>query len=117
MRFSRLVTRSIRLRCPRCGKRPLFRGWLAMHDDCSACHLSFVREPGFYLGTIYFNYGLTALIATIAYPLAVFWLKVPPQTAVAATLAFVCLFPLWFFRYARSLWLGFDHYFDPQRDA
>jgi hypothetical protein len=27
--------------------------------------------------------------------------------------AFCVLFPLWFFRYARSLWLGFDYYFDP----
>ena len=28
--------------------------------------------------------------------------------------AFSVLFPLWFFRYARSLWVGFDQYFDPQ---
>ena len=27
--------------------------------------------------------------------------------------AVAILFPLWFFRYARSLWLGLDQYFDP----
>jgi hypothetical protein len=27
--------------------------------------------------------------------------------------AFCVFFPLWFFRYARSLWLAFDEYFDP----
>jgi hypothetical protein len=39
---------------------------------------------------------------------------------VAGTLAFALLFPLWFFRYARSLWLGFDQFIDPrpgERDA
>jgi hypothetical protein len=30
-------------------------------------------------------------------------------------LAFVVLFPIWFFRYARALWLGFDQYMDPRR--
>jgi hypothetical protein len=29
-----------------------------------------------------------------------------------AALAFCVVFPLWFFRYARSLWLGMDHYVD-----
>ena len=32
---------------------------------------------------------------------------------VVIATAFCVLFPLWFFRYARSLWLGFDYYFDP----
>jgi hypothetical protein len=31
-------------------------------------------------------------------------------------MAFCLLFPLWFFRYARSLWLGLDYYFDPKDD-
>ena len=30
-------------------------------------------------------------------------------------LVFVLIFPLWFFRYARSLWLGFDQYMDPRQ--
>jgi hypothetical protein len=25
------------------------------------------------------------------------------------------MFPMWFFRYARSLWLGFDQYVDPRK--
>ena len=35
---------------------------------------------------------------------------------VSAT-AFCVLFPLWFFRYARSFWLGLDYYFDPPAAA
>ena len=26
--------------------------------------------------------------------------------------AFCVVFPMWFFRYARSLWLGMDHFVD-----
>ena len=67
MSFWRTVGRSCRLRCPRCGGSRLFRGWFTMWPECQHCHLPFVREPGFYLGSIYFNYGLTALVVTIAY--------------------------------------------------
>ena len=75
--------------------------------------MTYEREPGFFLGTIYFNYGLTALVATIAFPVMVFVLRVDQNVALPITMAFVLLFPLWFFRYARSLWLGFDQYIDP----
>jgi hypothetical protein len=36
------------------------------------------------------------------------------QQTLLVTLTFVVLFPIWFFRYARSLWLGLDSYLDPQ---
>jgi hypothetical protein len=87
-----------------------------MKPNCETCGFSFEREPGFYLGAIYFNYGLTALVATIAFPLLRFVAKLPPNTALLITLAFVGLFPLWYFRYARSLWLGFDQFIDPKED-
>jgi hypothetical protein len=60
------------------------------------------------------NYGLTALIAAVAYPLLSFNEIAAPNSVLIGTLLFVVLFPLWFFRYARSLWLGFDEYFDPR---
>ncbi|MEY4176819.1 MAG: hypothetical protein RLY70_393, partial [Planctomycetota bacterium] len=31
-----------------------------------------------------------------------------------AAFAFTVLFPMWFFRYARALWLGFDQMMDPR---
>jgi uncharacterized protein (DUF983 family) len=112
-RYFTLVWRALRLRCPMCGQGKLFRNWFGMHPACSHCGTSFVREPGFYLGSIYFNYGLTALITAVAYP-AMMFNGVPDKYLVPATLAFALLFPLWFFRYARSLWLGFDQYVDPR---
>lgn len=39
--------------------------------------------------------------------------ELPGGALLIGLTAFCVLFPLWFFRYARSLWLGFDQYFDP----
>jgi hypothetical protein len=91
----------------------MFISLFRMRERCPKCGAWFDREPGFYLGAIYFNYGLTSLAATVAYPLLTFGLAVHRRTALACLLVFVVLFPIWFFRYARSLWLGFDEYFDP----
>jgi len=32
---------------------------------------------------------------------------------LVVTLAFALVFPLWFFRYARALWVAFDELWDP----
>lgn len=111
--FWRTVGRSCRLRCPRCGRGRLFNGWFGMQPRCDSCGLDFLQEPGFYLGSIYFNYGLTALVVTIAYFALYFGSNLSSQAVLAGLFAYCILFPLWFFRYARSLWLGFDQYWDP----
>ena len=85
-----------------------------MHDRCPKCGASFEREEGFFLGSIYFNYGLTALVVAIAYPVLLFTQSVPAPWLMGGTLAFAILFPLLFFRYARSLWLGMDQFLDPR---
>lgn len=114
MTYRTAFHRALRLACPRCGKGRLFAGWFTMHPSCSHCQLPFHREPGFYLGSIYFNYGVTAILVTAAY-LTLWWTEWldPETTGLAAVAAVSVLFPLAFFRHARSLWLAFDHYWDP----
>ena len=85
-----------------------------MPAQCSHCGLRLERESGFYLGAIYFNYGLTALVVAVAYPLLTFVAGMDRQLALAGCLLFVLVFPVLFFRHARSLWLGFDELVDPQ---
>ncbi len=112
-----MVGRALRLRCPRCGGGALFNGWFRMQPQCDQCQLDFVREPGFYLGSIYVNYGLTAFIITGTY-FAIFFSDVLSQQATLWSLtAFAVLFPLWFFRYARAVWLAFDEFSDPAAPA
>lgn len=76
--------------------------------------MHFEREPGFYLGAIYFNYGITAIVVAVAYPVLTLTQTLGSQTALAVCMAFVLVFPILFFRHARSLWLAFDQFIDPQ---
>jgi uncharacterized protein (DUF983 family) len=111
-----MMWRAWRLRCPRCGQGWLFKNWIAMHPHCPWCELKYEREPGYFLGSIYINYGLTAMLVTISYFTLLFSKVVSAQTALWIVAAFALLFPIFFFRYARSLWLGFDHFWDPSVD-
>lgn len=100
--------RGLALRCPRCGGGRLFRGLFRMHDACSACGLTFRREPGFYLGSIYINYGITVILTGLLYAALALGLGLPQRTTLGICLAVAVLFPLAFFRHARSFLLAMD---------
>lgn len=91
----------------------LFSGWFRMHERCEACGLKYERAPGYFLGSIYFNYGMTALLVTVLYFACYFGELIPQQYLLWSLAAFSVAFPVWFFRYARSLWVGMDHFLDP----
>ncbi len=84
-----------------------------MHDACPACSRRFDRDAGYLLGSIYFNYGATALLVVAMY-FAMFFSDVFTNGQRLLILsAFGILFPMWFFRYARALWIAFDERWDP----
>jgi uncharacterized protein (DUF983 family) len=115
MSLWKILGRTLRLRCPRCGQGKLFCGWFTMPRQCAACGLRFEREPGYFLGSIYFNYGVTALLVTVAYLILFAFTDISPDVLLWSLTAFCVLFPLWFFRYARALWMAWDHFADPPR--
>lgn len=89
----------------------MFAGLVRMHRTCPSCGLAFEREPGYFLGAMYFSYALAVAAATpvlvaglvLSWPLAL--------TGWAATALLVLLAP-WLFRTSRVLWLWFDQHFD-----
>jgi uncharacterized protein (DUF983 family) len=97
-----------------CGRGKLFRGWFTMHQACPQCGLVFEREPGFFLGSIYINYGVTALIVSIVYPVLLLSGAVQERSLLIGAIAFTVVFPMLLFPWARSLWLGFDQWHDPR---
>lgn len=109
-----LMGRALRLCCPRCGQGPLFQSAFRMHARCGQCGLDFQREPGFYLGSVYVNYGITAILASAAFIGLNLVQALRPPLLLALCILFCAGFGCWFFRYARSLWLAFDQYWDPQ---
>jgi uncharacterized protein (DUF983 family) len=108
-----LLWRALRLRCPKCGQSAVFHGWFAMPHRCAACGRLFNRSPGYFLGSIYFNYGLTAVLVVVAYFSLYFSELMSGKPLLAVLTVFIVVFPLWFFRYARSLWLALDEFVDP----
>lgn len=115
MKFSTAITRALRLKCPQCGEADIADGWLSTQPSCSACGADLAVETGYFLGAIYFNYGATVLITLSAAIPLIFVAKLPTMPVVGAAMIFCVAFPLWFFRYARSLWLATDHYYHVRR--
>ncbi len=107
------LARGLRLRCPMCGAGRLFRGWFRMHHHCSHCGFVFERAPGYFLGSTYINYGVTAGLTTATYVILRFGWGMSKELLLPAMLVFCVAFPLAFFRLARSLWLALDCCFDP----
>jgi uncharacterized protein (DUF983 family) len=111
--YATLIGRALRLRCPACGRAKLFRNWLSMNDPCPECGRKFDRAPGYLLGAIYFNYGVTALLVVVFYFSMFLTGTLTGRQLLWTLTAFAILFPLWFFRYARALWIAFDERWDP----
>lgn len=111
--LTRLLLRGLRLQCPTCGQSPIFSGWFAMNDPCTSCGRKFDRAPGYLLGSIYFNYGVTAVLVVAIYFGCYFTELLTGKQLLILLTAMIVIFPLWFFRYARALWIAFDELFDP----
>ncbi len=110
--FETLIGRALRLKCPRCGKGKLFRGWFTMPERCSHCRLKYERAPGYFLGSAYINYALTAVSLTILYCVLHFGVDLTNRQLALPLSAYCVIFPLLSFRYARALWLAIDCQFD-----
>ncbi|GAB5441863.1 MAG: hypothetical protein Fues2KO_22120 [Fuerstiella sp.] len=83
-----------------------------MHDRCERCGFQIDRPAGYFLGSTYINYGLTAVLVTGSYVVMNFGLGWPKDRLLPGLLIFCLIFPLVFFRFARSLWLSLDCYLD-----
>ena len=79
-----------------------------MHEACPHCGFSYEREPGFYLGSIYLNYGATVILTGALYAVLVMGLGLSNETTLAICLAAAVLCPIIFFRHARSFLLALD---------
>lgn len=113
-RTARILRLGVRLRCPRCGGTRLFRGWFAMTRECALCGLRFERAPGYFVGAIYINYAVTVVIVIAGYLLLWRYTALSTGQQLLLWLPFTALFPLWFFRYSRSLWLALEYTVNPE---
>src|SRR5262245_53992476 len=98
--FGIVLKRALRLRCPACGTTSLFEGPFTMRARCATCDLVFEREPGYFIGAMYINYGIAVMLALGAV-LSLDWtvgLSLRVQLGLGLAIALVA--PLAFFRHA-----------------
>ena len=99
-----IIARGLTHRCPNCGQRTLFRGWLRANHECPNCGLALEKEEGFFLGSLAINYGITAVPLVFVFVL-IFTDRISVPVAMLGALVWCLLFPLLFFHTAKSLWL------------
>ena len=87
-----------------------------MHKRCRVCNYHFEREQGYFVGAMYINYGVTALIIVAGYFALEWWTAITLNRQLALWGGVGILLPVVFFRHSRGLWLGFDYIFNPAED-
>ena len=112
-----VFVKGLRLRCPRCGEGQMFAGMFKMYSECGSCGFRFEREAGYFVGAMYINYGMTVLIAFASYFALGYFTAIPFLPNLILWGTFSALFPIFFFRYSRSLWLSLDYIFNPSEPS
>ena len=104
----------LRLRCLICFEGKVFRNLFETYRCCSHCGYFFARESGYFLGSVVFGYAATTGVMLSAgiflvYGVGLGW----SRETLAILLLIVVVFPVWFFRYSRMLWMALDVYLNP----
>jgi uncharacterized protein (DUF983 family) len=96
-------------RCPSCLEGRVYAGVLRMHENCPACGHHFEREPGYFLGAMYFSYPLSLLVlgffTALIHVLRPSW-RLDVAVTVAVLPLLLCVPAI--VRYSRVLWMHWD---------
>ena len=100
--------------CPQCNKGKVFNeksfffniGFPKMNQNCSHCQYKFEKEPGYFFGAMYVNYGLTVAQSIATYVIAQFFFVETFDLRIIAIIAFVIIAMASFnIRFSRLLWI------------
>ncbi len=101
-------------KCPRChegdffiSKNPYdFKNFTKIHDKCSHCGEHFMKEIGFYYGSMYVSYGLTIGLGMVMFVLNYFVLGLSEIPFLICFSVIALLLWTWIFRKARLIWIN-----------
>ncbi len=110
-----LLYNIINNKCPRCSEGDFFveknpwklRRILKLYEYCSVCSLKYMKEPAFFYGAMYVNYGLSVGLGIGIFILTYTLLETSIQTSfISITIALIILAPL-LLRLSRFIWISF----------
>ena len=111
-----MLIRGLKLRCPDCGEASIYQSLTRVRHHCPNCGLVFQREQGYFIGAIYVNVIATESLLFTALVASLFLAPSGDAVIYEVFLVLAVVLPLLFFRHSRSLWLCFDHFFDPVKE-
>jgi ABC-2 type transport system ATP-binding protein len=91
----------------------MFHGLFRMQAECLTCRLQFEREHGYFVGAIYINYAVTVLCMLAGFFILDYFVQLSLTSQLIMWCSFGVVFPMFFFRYSKSLWLSLDYIFNP----
>jgi hypothetical protein len=104
-----VLFRSLRLRCPACGRSRIIDRPFRIKHHCPNCCSLFKREEGFFVGAILANVMMTEFVILAT---CIIWLMLigsDYETVLAGLFIVALLFPVAFYHHSWSFWLGFDY--------
>jgi uncharacterized protein (DUF983 family) len=107
-----LLWRGLIKHCPRCGGGHLYRSWFRMEARCPSCGYLFEREPGFFVGAYFINFGIVEGFLFVMLMAFIAWKDQHPDAGMALPIVlglFIGLVgPLIFYPYSRTIWSALD---------
>ena len=100
--------------CPNCHKGKVFNekniflniGFPKMNQHCPNCHFKFEKEPGYFFGAMYVNYGLTVAQGIATYLIAhQFFSETFDLRIIAIITAVILIMASFNIRLSRLLWI------------
>jgi uncharacterized protein (DUF983 family) len=114
-----LIRRGMRKKCPNCASGGIFESWFKLKDRCPTCGYSFEREEGYWVSAIIVNtavieglFLIVFIVVVIATAPEVEWV---PLLIIAVVMNLV--FPIFFYPFSKTVWMGIDLYFHPLEAA
>jgi uncharacterized protein (DUF983 family) len=111
-----LLWRAVRLRCPNCGGRPLFRRWLQLQLRCPVCRIRLERgEEGYQVGAYMFNMVAAELIFAAIFLAILVYQWPEPQWGLLlyGGVSVMVIAPVLLYPFSKTLFLAFDLIFRP----
>jgi uncharacterized protein (DUF983 family) len=110
-RMGRLLWRALRLRCPNCGNRGIFKSWFTLRAECPHCGMRLDRgEDDYFIGAYLFNLiAVEILLWSILAVVLLLTLPNPPWVALQYGAAIAVFLGAFFcYPFAKTTWLAVD---------
>jgi uncharacterized protein (DUF983 family) len=103
------LSRCLKLRCPACGNASIVERPFNLKHRCTACHVYFKREEGFFVGAIMANVVVTEALILAIYFACLLFARFDERITLTILFIIGITFPLAFYHHSWALWLGMDH--------